>query len=157
MTGRIAAIELDESTLGARSPDVMHERQVAIYDLLESNSFQPKDCPPRPYLLRLSVVDDKLCLSVTAETGGPELHRTLVSLTPFKRAIRDYLHICVSYHDAIRNAPPSRIEAMDMARRAMHNEASELLQARLQESIEIDFDTARRLFTLVVSLHHRGV
>ncbi|HSO48557.1 MAG TPA: UPF0262 family protein [Rhizobiaceae bacterium] len=142
--------------MGRATPDVEHERAVAIFDLLEENSFAPaNDEKGGPYRLTLSVAESRLVFNVARETGEPvAIH--MLSLTPFKRVIKDYFLICESYYEAIRSASPSHIEAIDMGRRGLHNEGSQTLQDRLAGKIEVDFDTARRLFTLICVLHWRG-
>lgn len=151
---RLVDIEIDDASLQSRSSDIDHERRVAIFDLLEQNSFRPIQSPGGPYVLRLAIEDGRLVFDV--QTEGREPHgRLILSLTPFKRVIRDYFMICESYYAAIRTAPPSQIEAIDMGRRGLHNEGSELLRERLKDKVELDFDTARRLFTLICALHVR--
>jgi uncharacterized protein (UPF0262 family) len=150
-TDRLAAVELDDSLGRGPSPDAEHERAVAIYDLLESNSFKLLNGLGGPYHLRLSSVDGRLMFNFLNEKE--ELTYTIgLSLTPFRRVVKDYFMICDSYYAAIRQGSPSQIETIDMARRGIHNEGSELLQARLHGKAEFDFDTARRLFTLICAL-----
>ncbi len=152
---RLVDVELDES-IGRSTPDVEHERAVAIFDLIEDNSFQPAgDDAGGPYKLRLSLVDSKLVFHVNRESGDAVVTHIL-SLTPFRRVVKDYFMICESYYDAIRSSTPSQIEAIDMGRRGLHNEGSQTLMDRLSGKIDIDFDTARRIFTLVCVLHWRG-
>jgi uncharacterized protein (UPF0262 family) len=151
---RLTDVVLDES-IGRSTPDVEHERAVAIFDLLEENSFEPAGHPGGPYHLKLSLVDQKLVLSVTSE-AGEAVATHILSLTPFRRIIKDYFMICESYYQAIRSSTPSQIEAIDMGRRGIHNEGSQTLQDRLSGKITLDFDTARRLFTLVCVLYWRG-
>jgi uncharacterized protein (UPF0262 family) len=152
---RLIDVELDE-TIGRSTPDVEHERAVAIFDLLEENSFQPLgDAAGGPYRLKLSLVESRLVFVVTRESGEAVVTHML-SLTPFRRIVKDYYLICESYYEAIRTATPSHIEAIDMGRRGLHNEGSQTLKDRLEGKIDIDFDTARRLFTLVCVLHWRG-
>lgn len=154
-TARLVDVELDES-IGRSTPDVEHERAVAIFDLIEDNTFQPTgDENGGPYRLKLSLVDSKLVFSVTRENGETVVTHIL-SLTPFRRVVKDYFLICESYYAAIRSSTPSHIEAIDMGRRGLHNEGSQTLMDRLAGKIEVDFDTARRLFTLVCVLHWRG-
>jgi len=153
---RIVDIKLDEQTVVRRSPEVEHERAVAIYDLLEENSFVPSGDFDGPYVVHLSIEDrTRLILHVHDEGGGP-LVRIPLPLQPFRRIIRDYFQICESYYNAIKKLSPSQIETIDMARRGVHNEGSEVLIERLKERVEIDIDTARRLFTLICVLHIRG-
>lgn len=152
---RLVDVELDAS-IARSTPDVEHERAVAIFDLIEENSFKPaSDEGEGPYRLKLSLVDAKLVFSVSREDGSPVVTHIL-SLTPFRRVVKDYFLICESYYDAIRSSTPSQIEAIDMGRRGLHNEGSQTLMDRLAGKIEVDFNTARRLFTLVCVLHWRG-
>jgi len=151
---RLSDVVLDDS-IGRSTPDVEHERAVAIFDLVEENSFEPLGHAGGPYHLKLSLVDSKLMLGITTESGE-EVATHILSLTPFRRIIKDYFMICESYYDAIRSSTPSRIEAIDMGRRGIHNEGSQTLTDRLGGKIRIDFDTARRLFTLVCVLYWRG-
>ncbi len=153
---RLVDVVLDDASIGRATPDVEHERAVAIFDLLEENSFAPaNDEKGGPYRLTLSVAESRLVFTVVRESGEPvAIH--MLSLTPFKRVIKDYFLICESYYEAIRSASPSHIEAIDMGRRGLHNEGSQTLQDRLAGKIEVDFDTARRLFTLICVLHWRG-
>ena len=151
-------VTLDEATIARADPDVEHERAVAIYDLVAENTFRPvghaPDGPPA-YMLNLAVVEQRLTFHVR-DADGRDVCTHMLSLTPLRRVVEDYFRICESYYDAIRNAQPSRIEAVDMARRGLHNEGSELLRERLDGKIEVDFDTARRLFTLVCALDWRS-
>jgi uncharacterized protein (UPF0262 family) len=150
---RLQSVRLDDESLAAVSRDQEQERQIAIFDLLEDNHFAPEGAAGGPYDLLISLVEGRLALDIT----GPDFQRRhILSLSPFKTVARDYRMICESYYDAIRNATPARIEALDMGRRGLHNEGSELLKARLEGKIEIDQDTARRLFTLVCALQWRG-
>ena len=152
---RLLAVTLDEKSFGRSSPDVEHERAVAIYDLIEDNSFAPVGHDGGPYALHLSLVDNRLVFDIRRANGKPVVAHHL-SLTPFKRIVRDYYLICDSYYQAIRTATPDRIEAIDMGRRALHDEGSRILQERLKRKIKVDFDTARRLFTLICVLHWKG-
>ena len=152
---RLIDVELDES-IGRSTPDVEHERAVAIFDLIEDNSFGPAGGEKGgPYKLRLSVVDSKLVFAISREDGESVVTHIL-SLTPFRRVVKDYFLICESYYEAIRTSTPSQIEAIDMGRRGLHNEGSQTLMDRLSGKIDVDFDTARRIFTLVCVLHWRG-
>ena len=152
---RLIDVELDE-TIGRSTPDVEHERAVAIFDLIEENSFRPvTDDGSGPYKLKLSLAESRLVFAISREDGATVVTHIL-SLTPFRRIVKDYYMICESYYDAIRSATPSHIEAIDMGRRGLHNEGSQTLLDRLAGKIDIDFDTARRLFTLVCVLHWRG-
>lgn len=154
-TARLIDVELDES-VGRGTPDVEHERAVAIFDLVEENSFRPVgDSGEGPYKLKLSLVEARLVFAISRENGEAVVTHIL-SLTPFRRIVKDYFLICESYYDAIRSATPSQIEAIDMGRRGLHNEGSQTLMDRLKDKIDVDFDTARRLFTLVCVLHWRA-
>ena len=152
---KLVDIELDDS-IGRSTPDVEHERAVAIFDLIEENSFFPVgDTGAGPYRLKLSLADSRLVFTISRENGEPvAIH--ILSLTPFKRIVKDYYMTCESYYAAIRTSSLSQIEAIDMGRRGLHNDGSKTLMERLAGKIEIDFDTARRLFTLVCVLHWRG-
>ena len=152
---RIVHIALDEKTMVRRTPEVEHERQVAIFDLLEENAFSPVGVSDGPYHLHLAVQENRLMFDVR-DASDKKLRDIILSLTPFRTIVKDYFMICESYYDAIKKLSPSQIEALDMGRRGLHNEGSELLRERLAGKIEIDFDTARRLFTLICVLHIRG-
>ena len=154
-TRRLVKITLDEGSIGRSSSDIEHERAVAIYDLIEDNSFAPADHDGGPYALHLSITENRLVFDIRQQDGTP-LMAHLLSLTPFRKIVKDYFMICDSYYKAIRTATPTQIEAIDMGRRGLHNEGSELLKERLKEKIDIDFDTARRLFTLICVLHWKG-
>jgi uncharacterized protein (UPF0262 family) len=151
---RLSDVVLDES-IGRSTPDVEHERAVAIFDLLEENRFEPVGHPGGPYHLKLSMIDSRLVFQIRTESGE-EVATHILSLTPFRRIVRDYFMICESYYDAIRSSTPSQIEAIDMGRRGIHNEGSQTLMDRLEGKIKFDFDTARRLFTLVCVLYWKG-
>jgi uncharacterized protein (UPF0262 family) len=152
---RLATVELDERTVLRRTREIEQEREVAIYDLLEANSFVPRGSAGGPYRLLLSVQENRLVFNIGLESGEPH-GRVLLSLTPFRRIIKDYFLVCESYFKAIRNSPATQIEALDMGRRGLHDEGSTLLRERLKGKIEVDFDTARRLFTLLCVLHLKG-
>lgn len=152
---RLVEIKLDESIGALPNPDAEHERKVAIYDLVEENSFKAIDKVAGPYVLKLSIIDKRLVWEVTTE-GGEVVTIIGLSLSPFRRIVKDYYMMCDSYFQAIRNSTPSQIETIDMARRGLHNEGSDLLVARLDGKVEVDFNTARRLFTLICVLHWRG-
>lgn len=154
-THRIVHIELDERTVVRRSADVEHERAVAIYDLIEANYFKPHLDGVGPYHVTLSVQENRLVFGVKDE-AGTTLGELALGLVAFRRIVKDYFTVCESYFQAIKTAPPSQIEAIDMGRRGLHNEGSELLREQLKDKIELDFDTARRLFTLLCVLHIRG-
>lgn len=156
---RIIDIRLDERTIIWRNADVEQERRIAIFDLLEGNHFKPMVALERacdgPYRLTLRVEDGRLAMDLANDDGAP-LGTIAVALAPFRRTIREYFAICDSYYKAIRNATPMQIETVDMARRGIHNDAAEQLKDRLLPKVEVDFDTARRLFTLICVLHIRG-
>ncbi|MEE8202337.1 MAG: UPF0262 family protein [Alphaproteobacteria bacterium] len=152
---RLVDVTLDERTVVRRSAEIEHERRVAIFDLLEENYFAPKGCDPGPYALHLAVEESRLVFHVN-DADGRMLDRIQLPIRPFGRLIKDYFTVCESYYEAIKTASPSKIEAIDMGRRGLHDEGSELLRERLADKVEIDFDTARRLFTLLCVLHIRG-
>ena len=151
---RLVAVSLDEGSIARGNPDQEHERAIALFDILEDNVFA---IPGRegPYALTLGLVENKLSFAISTQAGEPVMTH-LLSLTPFRRVIRDYEMICESYFSAIRTASPTQIEAIDMGRRGLHNEASETLKQRLEGKVDLDHDTARRLFTLIFALHWRG-
>ena len=151
---RLCDVVLDD-TIGRATPDVEHERAVAIFDLIEENTFEPIGHAGGPYRLNISLLDSKLVFAISTEAGDA-VATHILSLTPFRRIVKDYFLICESYYQAIRNSSPQQIEALDMGRRGLHNEASELLRTRLAGKIETDLDTSRRLFTLICALHWRG-
>ncbi|HTT97133.1 MAG TPA: UPF0262 family protein [Rhizomicrobium sp.] len=152
---RLTAVTLDERTVVRRTREIEQEREIAIYDLLEGNSFRLIGSEGGPYRLILGIEENRLVFDVHLEDETAH-GKVMLSLTPFRSVIKDYFLICDSYFKAIRTAPPSQIEALDMARRASHNEGSELLKERLDGKIAVDFDTARRLFTLICVLHLKG-
>ncbi|QIG53922.1 UPF0262 family protein [Altererythrobacter sp. BO-6] len=156
---RIAHISLDEETIIWRNADVEQERRVAIFDLIEENSFKPLRSAARgangPYRLHLAVMDGRLSMDIRSE-DEQQLETLLIGLARFRRPIREYFAICDSYYQAIRKATPSEIEAIDMARRGIHDHAAELLLERLDGKVDTDFPTARRLFTLICVLHIKG-
>jgi uncharacterized protein (UPF0262 family) len=152
---RLVKVELDEESIGRSNSDVEHEREVAIYDLLEQNSFAPIDDDNGPYVLHLKVDGARLVFDIRRENGKPVVAH-LLSLSPLRRIVKDYYTICDSYYQAIRTATPDKIEALDMGRRAIHNDGSRVLMERLKNKVALDHDTARRLFTLVCVLHWRG-
>jgi uncharacterized protein (UPF0262 family) len=154
-TKRLVAITLDDASIGRSSPDIEHERAVAIYDLLEDNAFAPAGDEDGPFALHLSISENRLVFDIRRPDQTPVVAH-LLSLTPLRRIVKDYFLICDSYYKAIRTATPSQIEAIDMGRRGLHNDGSTLLQERLKDKIELDFDTARRLFTLICVLHWKG-
>ena len=152
---RIVSIVLDEASVVRRSPEVEHERKVAIFDLLEENYFAPVGSDDGPYALHLAIEDNRLVFDIRTEDEEPH-GKVILSLSPFRRIIKDYFLICDSYYEAIRSASPSKIEAIDMGRRGLHNDGSALLIERLAGKIEIDHATARRVFTLICVLHIKG-
>jgi uncharacterized protein (UPF0262 family) len=152
---RLISVTLDENSIGRGSADQEHERAIAVYDLIEDNSFALAGHNGGPYALTISLVDAKLVFQITDESGANVVTHIL-SLTPFRRILKDYFLICESYYAAIRTATPSRIEAIDMGRRGLHNEGAQLLAERLKGKIDTDPDTARRLFTLITALHWKG-
>jgi len=154
-TQRLVSVTLDESSIGRSNPDIEHERAVAIYDLLEENVFAPDGHEAGPYALHLGMAENRLVFDIRTADGAPIITHML-SLTPFRRIVKDYFMICESYYQAIRTSSPSQIEAIDMGRRGLHNEGSQLLMERLQRKVGVDFDTARRLFTLICVLHWKG-
>ena len=150
---RLQSVELDDESLAAASRDQEQERQIAIFDLLEDNNFVPEGASGGPYDLRIALIDNRLALDIS----GPEYQRRhLLSLSPLRGVVKDYRMICESYYDAIRNATPQKIEALDMGRRGLHNEGSTVVQRRLAGKVDIDMDTARRLFTLICALQWRN-
>lgn len=158
---RLVRLEIDETTIGRGTPEIEHEREVAIYDLLEKNSFALSGGVDGPYALTLSISENRLVFRVACVRGedradDEETAAIILSLTPFRRIVKDYFLVLDSYYQAIRTSAPSRIEAIDMGRRGLHDEGSEVLRERLKGKIEIDRDTARRLFTLICVLHWKG-
>ena len=150
---RLASVELDAATLPAATAEIEHERRVAIFDLVEQNSFRPVGAADGPYRLKLSLLDSRLVFDIE----GPAFAKAHgLSLTPLNKVVKDYIGICDSYYEALRGTSPGQIEAVDMGRRGLHNEGAELLKARLEGKIDIDQETARRLFTLVTALYRRG-
>jgi uncharacterized protein (UPF0262 family) len=152
---RLVKVTLDEESIGRSSREIEHERAVAIYDLLEENSFSPVGHDGGPYALHLAITGNRLVFDIRLADGMPVVAHHL-SLSPLRRIVKDYFLICESYYQAIRTSSPSQIEAIDIGRRGLHNEGSELLTQRLDGKIAIDADTARRLFTLICVLHWKG-
>ncbi|MGC9953663.1 MAG: UPF0262 family protein [Rhizomicrobium sp.] len=152
----LCGVTLDERTLVRRTREIEHERDIALYDLLEVNSFRPVGSRGGPYRLVLGVEDNRLTFDIRLADG--EAHgKVMLSLTPFRRIIKDHFLVCESYFKAIGGSQTAaQIEALDMGRRGLHDEGAELLRERLKGKIEIDFDTARRLFTLICVLHLKG-
>lgn len=150
--GRLVKIDLDEQSTARRSVEVDRERAVAIFDLLEENEFRPAIDQEGPYHLFLAIEENRLVFDIR-DTGDAPIYKFILSLSPFRRIVKEYFDICESYFQAIKSASPSQIEAIDMGRRGLHNEGSEILRERLNGKVEIDFNTARRLFTLICALH----
>jgi len=152
---RIASIHLDESAGAARGTDMERERAVAAYDMLAYNNFVPVGSNGGPYALTLAIRENRLIFDIALLDGTHE-GRVMLSLSPFRKIIKDYFLICESYHRAVRHEPASTVETLDLGRRGLHNEGAHLLVERLKNKIVVDFDTARRLFTLICALHWRG-
>ncbi len=152
---RIAKITLDEHSVVRRNADVEHERAVAITDLLADNSFVPKSSLAGPFHLHLDVASSRLVMDIR-DTADKSLEQVVLPLSPFRKIVKDYFMICGSYYSAVREASPSKIEAIDMGRRALHDEGGEKLRERIADQVEVDLNTARRLFTLLCVLHIRG-
>ena len=152
---RISAVTLDEESIGRSGPDIEHERAIAIYDLVEKNLFAPDGADPGPFTLHIGITGNRLMFDIRREDGTPVVVH-LLSLTPFRRIVKDYFMICDSYYQAILTATPDKIEAIDMGRRGIHDEGSNTLMERLDGKVRIDFETARRLFTLISVLHWKG-
>lgn len=152
---RIANVSLDERTVVRRSPEIEHERAVAIFDLIEENSFAPAGADDGPYNLHLSIEESRLILDIRSENDLP-IGKVMLALGPFRRVVKDYFTVCESYYAAIKTASPSQIEAIDMGRRSLHDEGAALLRERLTGKVDIDSNTARRLFTLICVLHIRS-
>ena len=157
---KLIDVQIDDSALPAPTPEIEQERRVAILDLLEDNSFALPDrpdgaVPPGPYRLLLAIREKRLVFVIRQEDEDlvGEFH---LSLGPFRQVVKDYFQICESYFEAVKKLPPSKIEAIDMARRGIHNEGARVLQERLEGKAEVDYDTARRLFTLICVLHFGG-
>ncbi|MCP3379734.1 MULTISPECIES: UPF0262 family protein [unclassified Bradyrhizobium] len=155
-TNRIVAVTLDEDSIGRSGPDIEHERAIAIYDLIEQNLFAPDGSDGKgPFTLHIGITGSRLMFDIRREDGTPVVAH-LLSLTPFRRIVKDYFMICDSYYQAIRTATPDKIEAIDMGRRGIHDEGSRTLQERLKGKVRVDFETSRRLFTLITVLHWKG-
>lgn len=152
---RLVDITLDEKSTATSNPNIEHEREVAIFDILEGNSFALDGRDDGPYTLNLAIIEDRLVFTI-GDDKGETLVTHMLSLTPLKRIMKDYFLVCESYYEAIRTAPPSRIQAIDMGRRGLHDEGSRTLRERLAGKINVDIDTARRLFTLICALHWKG-
>lgn len=156
----IATITLDDTNLPPPTPEIEQERKVAIFDLLEDNSFvlpgrEDRPAPPGPFALTLAIRDKRLVFDI-ADTEGQQMALFYLSLGPFRQVVKDYFQICESYFGAVKSLPPSQIETIDMARRGIHNEGARVLQERLEGKADVDIDTARRLFTLICVLHFGG-
>ncbi|WP_371395978.1 UPF0262 family protein [Fretibacter rubidus] len=151
----INELNIDADSLPATSPEMQHERRVAIFDLLEDNVFRPLTSDAGPYIVDIALRDASKLIMKVKRSNGAERDDITLSLTPFRRIVKDYFMICESYHNAIRTATSAQIEAIDMGRRGLHNEGSRLLTDSLRNQAEIDFNTSRRLFTLICSLHRR--
>lgn len=154
-TARLVEVTLDEASIGRNTPEVEHEREVAIFDLIEKNCFALENHDAGPYTLKLSLAENRLVFTVGDKARAPIQH-VMLSLSPFRRIVKDYFLICDSYYQAIKTQPATRIEAIDMGRRGLHDEGSRLLQERLKGKIAVDIATARRLFTLLCALHWKG-
>ena len=160
MSNRLCHVEIDETGLAEPTPEIEQERKVAIFDLLEDNSFalparDGVSIPDGPYQLQLAIRDRRLVFDIATEDAKP-VGAFHLSLGPFRQVVKDYFQICESYFDAVKKLPPSQIEAIDMARRGIHNEGAKVLQERLEGKAEVDIDTSRRLFTLICVLHFGG-
>ena len=152
---RLIAITLDEKSTATTNSNIEHEREVAIFDILEANSFVLEGRDDGPYTLDLSIVEDRLVFTI-GHQGEGDTFSYVLSLTPLRRIMKDYFIVCETYYQAIRTAPPSRIQSIDMGRRALHDEGSRALSERLKGKIALDRDTSRRLFTLICALHWKG-
>jgi uncharacterized protein (UPF0262 family) len=152
---RLVEVTLDDASIGRNNAEVEHEREVAIFDLLERNTFALEGHDGGPYTLHLSLADNRLVFTV-GDTERAPIQHVMLSLSPFRRLVKDYFLICESYYQAIKTQPASRIEAIDMGRRGLHDEGSQLLKERLKGKIAVDIATARRLFTLLCALHWKG-
>lgn len=152
---RLSAVDIDDSIGSGLSADIDHERRVAIYDLIEDNTFTVVGHQGGPYRLQLSAADNRIIFDIWSE-GEQRVSMIGLSLSPFRRIVKDYFMICESYYKAIRAATPSQIETIDMARRGLHNEGSDMLKERLEGKVVVDQATSRRLFTLLCVLHWRG-
>jgi uncharacterized protein (UPF0262 family) len=152
---KLIAITFDEASIRRGSSNIEHEREVAVFDILEGNRFTLDGRDGGPYKLNLSIVEDRLVLAV-AQEDSDDTFTVVLSLTPLRRIMKDYFVVCETYYQAIRTAPPSRIQSIDMGRRALHDDGSRVLVERLKGKITVDRDTARRLFTLICALHWKG-
>lgn len=152
---RLSEITLDPKSLGRANSNIEHEREVAIFDIIDGNSFAIEGLDAGPYTLHLGIAEDRLQLSI-GSADDPALAQHYVPLTPLKRIMKDYFLVCESYYEAVRTAPPARIQAIDVNRRSLHDEGSNVLRERLLTKVVVDNDTARRLFTLLCALHWKG-
>ena len=152
---RLVKITLDDKSISRANPNVVHEREVAIYDILDANSFAVDGRDEGPYTLALSIIEDRLAFTI-GTPEGPQSLTFVLALSTLRKVIKDYFAVCDTYYQAIKSAPPSRIQTIDMGRRALHDEGSRLLAERLKGKITVDHDTARRLFTLICALHWKG-
>lgn len=153
---RLVAVTLDQGSIGRANSNIEHEREVAIYDLLEANHFEIEGRTDGPYTLNIGLSEDRLVLNISSETNTEAPYTYMLSLTPLKKVMKDYFLVCETYYTAIRTQPPSKIQAIDMGRRGLHNEGSQILAERLKGKVSVDHDTARRLFTLICALHWKG-
>jgi uncharacterized protein (UPF0262 family) len=153
---RLVVIKLDTQSIARANPNIEQEREVAIYDLLDENSFTVEGRTDGPYRLMIGMSEDRLVLTVSADADPENTHALMLSMTAFRRVIKDYFIVCDTYYQAIRSAPASRIQSIDMGRRALHDEGSRILIERLAGKITVDHITARRLFTLICALHWKG-
>lgn len=153
---RLTAITLDQASIGRGNSNIEHEREVAIFDILEANHFEIEGRNDGPYTLVLGLSEDRLVLNISSETNTQAPYTYMLSLSPLKKVMKDYFMVCETYYTAIRTQPPSKIQAIDMGRRGLHNEGSQILAERLKGKIGLDHDTARRLFTLICALHWKG-
>lgn len=151
----IVELNIDVDSLPVTNVEMQHERRVAIFDLLEENEFRPLESEKGPYIVNLALRDGSRLDFEVKRSTGMDIGTYTLSMNPFRRIVKDYFLICESYHNAIRTATSAQIEAIDMGRRGLHNEGSRLLTDSLRNSIEIEFNTSRRLFTLICSLHRR--
>jgi uncharacterized protein (UPF0262 family) len=152
---RLIEITLDQKSLGRANANIEHEREVAIFDILDGNAFSVDGMEAGPYRLNLAIVDDRLQLTVRDEDSEPVASHQ-VPLTPLKRTMKDYFLVCDAYYDAVRAQPPAKIQAIDLNRRTLHDEGSKMLAEKLTGKVSVDADTARRLFTLLCALHWKG-
>lgn len=152
---RLIEITLDQKSLGRANPNIEHEREVAIFDILDGNQFAVDGMEAGPYRLHLAIVDDRLQFTVRDEDAEPVASHN-VPLTPLKRVMKDYFLVCDDYYNAVRTQPPAKIQAIDLNRRTLHDEGSKILAEKLAGKVSVDSETARRLFTLVCALHWKG-